>query len=282
MINESINPGGNAKNKLISEPSQNLKKNFVNLTVKALSVVISAWIFLYLLSIFGPTLFGLKSYHIQLVNSLVTVSIAFAIITATRRLTKRFSKTHPQFSESISFFIIILVSLVTSLSLLYQSNVNPQEILIAGSVVSIIVGIGMSTIIGNIFSGGLMLTTYPVKIGESIFIVGDNIRGRIEEISMLYTKIQTDEGKQYIVPNNAIIQGSVRILHDTPLLEQLPYGEGDYIEAIGGEEKYVGTVIRITPKFTVILNDEKTKESILANVMILSGNFTIVRRRLNS
>jgi len=279
VANEGIIPSGNAKNKSL-EPMQNLKKNFVNLTIKSFTVVISAWIFLYLLSIFGPTLFGLKHYHIQLLNSLVTISIAFAIITATRRLTKRFSKTHPQVTESISFFIIILVSLVTALSLLYQSNVNPQDILIAGSVVSIIVGIGMSTIIGNIFSGGLMLTTYPVKIGESIFIVGDNIRGRIEEITMLYTKVQTDEGKQYIVPNNAIIQGAVRILHDTPLLEQLPFGEGDNIEAIGGGEKYSGTVIRITPKFTVILNDEKTKESILANVMILSGNFTIIRKRL--
>ncbi len=30
----------------------------------------------------------------------------------------------------------------------------------------------------------------------------------------MYTTIQTDEGKEYIVPNNAIIQGSVRILKD--------------------------------------------------------------------
>ena len=121
-----------------------------------------------------------------------------------------------------------------------------------------------------------------VKIGESIFITGDNIRGRIEEISMLYTKVQTDEGKTYIIPNNAIIQGFVRILKDTSVVGQLPFGEGDYIEATSAQEKYSGIVIQITPRFTTILNDEKTKEFMLTNSMILSGNFTIVRHRLKS
>lgn len=94
-------------------------------------MVAGACVLLYLFSVFGPNLLGVKHYHIQIVDSAVTVSIAFAVITATRRLTKRFSKTHAQFSGSISFFIIIFVSLITALSLLYQSNVNPQEILIA-------------------------------------------------------------------------------------------------------------------------------------------------------
>ncbi len=270
---------GKTKHRSTLESYPSLQKEFLSFTIKTSLVVVGAWIFLYLFSVFGPNLFGVKHYHIQIVDSVVTVSIAFAVITATRRLTKRFSKMHAQFSHSISFFIIIFVSLVTALSLLYQSNVNPQEILIVGGVGSVIVGIGISTIVGNIFSGGLMLTTYPVKIGESIFIIGDNIRGRIEEVNMLYTQVQTDEGKKYIIPNNAIIQGFVRVLKDTPVVEQLPFGEGDRIEATSAQEKYVGTVIRITPKFTTILNDEKTKESVLSNSMILSGNFTIVRYR---
>ncbi len=265
------------------EPHLSLRKEFVSLSIKTILVVAGAWIFLYLFSVFGPNLFGVKHYHIQIVDSVVTVSIAFAVITATRRLTKRFSnRTNRQFLASTSFFIIILVSLVTALSLLYQSNINPQDILIAGGVVSVIIGIGVSTIMGNILSGGLMLTTHPVKIGESIFITGDNIRGRIEEISMLYTKVQTDEGKTYIIPNNAIIQGFVRILKDASVVGQLPFGEGDYIEATSAQEKYAGIVIQITPRFTTILNDEKTKEFILTNSMILSGNFTIVRHRLKS
>ena len=260
-----------------------LRREFYNLAIKFIFVSVGAWVSIHLFELFVAPSVGVTHTHIQILSVIAIVIISFAVITAIRRLLKEFaSKTHPQFSASLSFFIIIFISLVASLAILHQLNVNPQEILISGGVAAIILGIGVSTIVGNILSGGLILTTYPAKIGDSIHVVGDNIRGKIDEINMFYTKIQTDEGKEYIIPNNAIIQGNVRILKDIPIAAQLPYSEGDVIEMAGPLEKYVGTVIKITSKFTTILNDERTKEYILANSMVLQGNFTIVRHRAKS
>ena len=260
-----------------------LRNEFYTLAIKFILISVGSWISLHLFELFVAPSIGVTHTHIQIVSVIAIVTIAFAVITATRRLLKEFaSKTHPQFSASLTFFIMILITLVASLAILHQLNVNPQEILISGGVAAIILGIGVSTIVGNILSGGLILTTYPAKIGDSIHVVSDNIRGKIDEINMFYTKIQTDEGKEYIIPNNAIIQGNVRILKDIPIVEQLPYSEGDVIEISGPLEKYIGTVIRITSKFTTILNDERTKEYILANSMILQGNFTIVKHRTKS
>ena len=260
-----------------------LRNEFYTLVIKFILISIGSWISLHLFELFVAPSIGVTHTHIQIVSVIAIVVIAFAVITATRRLLKEFaSKTHPQFSASLTFFIMIFITLVASLAILHQLNVNPQEILISGGVAAIILGIGVSTIVGNILSGGLILTTYPAKIGDSIHVVSDNIRGKIDEINMFYTKIQTDEGKEYIIPNNAIIQGNVRILKDIPITEQLPYSEGDMIEISGPLEKYIGTVIRITSKFTTILNDERTKEYILANNMILQGNFTIVKHRTKS
>lgn len=260
-----------------------LRREFYNLAIKSILISVGAWVSIHLFELFVAPSIGVTHTHIQIVSVTAVVVISFAVIKATRRLLKEFArKTHPQFSASLSFFIIILVSLVAGFAILHQLNVNPQEILISGGVAAIILGIGLSTIIGNILSGGLILTTYPAKIGDSIHVVNDNIRGKIDEINMFYTKIQTDEGKEYIIPNNAIIQGDVRILKDIPIAAQLPYSEGDMIEMAGPLEKYVGTVIRITSKFTTILNDERTKEYILANSMVLQGNFTIVRHRAKS
>ena len=45
-----------------------------------------------------------------------------------------------------------------------------------------------------------MLTTFPAKIGDSIYIVNDKIRGRVDEINFIYTKIATEEGTEYAVP----------------------------------------------------------------------------------
>jgi len=260
-----------------------LRSEFYSLAIKFILISVGSWISLHLFELFVAPSVGVTHTHIQIASVIAVVVISFAVIKATRRLLKEFArKTHPQFSASLSFFIIILVSLAASFAILHQLNVNPQEILISGGVAAIILGIGLSTIIGNILSGGLILTTYPAKIGDSIHVVNDNIRGKIDEINIFYTKIQTDEGKEYIIPNNAIIQGDVRILKDTPISEQLPYSEGDIVEITGPLEKYVGTVIKITSKFTTILNDERTKEYILANSMILQGNFTIVKHRAKS
>ena len=259
---------------------KSLHKELYELAIKVILTVAITWVSLHLFEKFVAPLVGITHVHIQIAGILATVIISFLIITATRSLLKKYTiKTHPQFSASLSFFVVIVISLIASLSILHQLNVNPQEILISGGVAAIIVGIGISTIVGNILSSGLILTTYPAKIGDSIHVVNDNVRGKIQEINLMYTTIETDDGKEYIVPNNAIIQGNIRIKKDISIVDQLPYSEGDKVEITSSLEKYAGTVIKITPKFTTILNDERTKEYIVANSMILDGNFTIMKHR---
>ncbi|MHB8546502.1 MAG: mechanosensitive ion channel family protein [Nitrosotalea sp.] len=255
---------------------KSLKHEFTNLTIKAIVVAIISWISLYIFEIFVAPVMGLQYIHIQIAKTIVTIILALAIITAIRRVLKRFSNKMPaQFSAGISFFAIIVISLMASISLLYQWNIEPQEILVGGGVVAIIVGIGISTIVGNIFSGGLMLTTFPAKIGDSIMIVNDNIHGKVEEINMMYTKIITDHDTEYVVPNNAIIQGNVRIMKEIPLTDRLPYNEGDKIELKSSSDKYAGIITKITPEFTTILDGNK--EVIITNSSIFDGKFIITK-----
>ncbi|HJU14128.1 MAG TPA: mechanosensitive ion channel family protein [Candidatus Nitrosotalea sp.] len=259
------------------------QKEIYTLSLKIIATIVGTWAGLHLFELFAAPLLGITHLHIEIAGIVATVIIAFLIIAATRRLLRRFAgKVHPQFSASLSFFTIILISLVASLSVLHQLDVNPQEILISGGVAAIIVGIGVSTIVGNILSSGLILTTYPAKIGDTIQVVNDNIHGKIQEINLMYTTIQTDEGKEYVVPNNAIIQGNIRILKDVTAEEQLPYSEGDRVEFSSPHDRYAGTVIKVTPKFTTILDDGRTKEYVVANRSVLDGNYSIVRHRPNS
>lgn len=107
-----------------------------------------------------------------------------------------------------------MISLFATLSLFNQWNIDPQTIFVGGGVTAVIIGIALSTIVGNILSGGLVLTTFPAKIGDSILIVNDNLRGKIDEVNLLYTKILTDQGSEYFVPNNAVIQGNIRLIKE--------------------------------------------------------------------
>ncbi len=285
MNSSSANSKNISKNnqKLDLKPVHALKKDLKNLAVKAIVIITGAWIILYVFEIFVAPIIGLQHSHVQIVRSVITIAIAFVIITTTRRILKNFlDRIERQFSTGVSFFLILFVSLITGILVLYQWNVDPQEILVGGGVATVVLGIGSSTIIGNILSGGLMLATFPARIGDSIFIANDNVRGKIDEITMLYTKVVTDQGAQYIVPNSAIIQGNVRIVKEKSISEQLPFADGDYIELTDSTNKYVGVVVKINPTFTTLLADDGKKEVMVVNQMILNGKFIITKNKKSS
>ena len=260
---------------------QSLKKSFMNefksLAIKTVILIVIVRISIALFEIFFAPTLGLKHNYILIGETLATIAISFVVISLIRRFLKKTSVRMPaQFVASISFFSIVVISLIVSLILLYIWGVQPQTILVGGGVAAIVVGIGVSTIVGNILSGALMLTTFPAKIGDSIFIVNDNVRGTIEEISMLYTKIHTDKEIEYIVPNSAIIQGLIRISKEGDLRRQLPYVKGDKIELSTGSDKFSGIVSNMTPVFTTLLDDDR--EIIIVNRSVLEGKFIIVKK----
>ena len=256
-------------------------KRLIRLSIKALVLVGSTWLCLHVIDLIWP--YGsLKQVQVRIAGSMATIVISFIIITAIRRLLQTtVSKVGPHLSASVSFFIAVTISLIAMISLMYQWNTNPESILVGGGVTAIIVGIGVSTIIGNMLSAGIMLTAFPARIGETINIVNDNIVGKVAEINFIFTKIITNEGAEYVVPNNAIVQGNVRISKGpAPCSSQLPYVEGDNIELKKDSSTvYCGTIIRITSNFTTLLHNENgTTETILANSAILSGNFVILKK----
>jgi len=266
----------------IVEPPR-LHEKLVHLSIKALVLVVVTWLCLYLVSLVGPYI-GIKQLHIQIAGSIATIIISFVVITAIRGLLQTtLVKISPHLSASISFFIAVTISLIAIISLMYQWNTNPESILVGGGVAAIIVGIGVSTIIGNMLSAALMLTAFPARIGDSIQVVNDNIGGKIAEINFFFTRITTSEGAEYVVPNNAIVQGNVRITKDMPIYNlQLPFREGDDIEVKDCSTLYRGTVNRITANFTTLRHGPNNSyETILANRAIVAGNFVVIKRTLD-
>ena len=257
-----------------------LHEKLIRLSIKTLVLVMVTWLCLYLVGLVGAYI-GIKQLHIQIAGSIATIIISFIVISAIRGLLQTTAvKIGRHLSASISFFIAVTISLIAIVSLMYQWNTNPESILVGGGVAAIIVGIGVSTIIGNMLSAALMLTTFPAKIGDSIQVVNDNIRGKIAEINFFFTRITTSEGTEYVVPNNAIVQGNVRIIKNMPLNSlELPFIEGDDIEIKDSSTTYRGIVNRITTNFTTLRHGpNNSNETILANRAIVAGNFVVIKR----
>jgi small conductance mechanosensitive channel len=260
--------------------SGTLKQRLIRLSVGAAIAIILTWIGLYLFqTVLAPSL-GIMHLHIQIGGTVATIAISFVIISTIRRILRKSTTIlSPHLIAVISSFVIILISLIAIVVLMYQWGFNPQTILVGGGVVAIIVGIALSTIVGNLLSGGLVLTTFPAKIGDAVFVVNDNIHGIIEEVNLLYTKVITESGGEYFVPNSAVVQGNVRLIKEamTAIRDELPFSEGDHIEIASPTNKYIGTVSKITPKFSSLITDDGSKEVNLPNSTIISGQFVITK-----
>jgi small-conductance mechanosensitive channel len=198
-------------------------------------------------------------------------------------LMRRFNKTLAGYTghhmaSLITFFMIILACIGTLFGILNTLHVPSDTLLLGGGVVSIVVGLLVSTLFGNVISGGLMLTTFPFKVGDGVLV--NNIPGRIEEITTLYTRISNNSGSETIIPNSAIVQGSVSLSKLTSdgaeLASRLHYSVGDrvYTTYIGGE----GVVAEITPFHTKVILDSN-REAVIPNTAVFSGSVQIARVR---
>jgi len=261
-----------------NRPPKTFVSELISLAKKILLAIVAIWISLYLFDVFVAPQLGLKQFQIQVTSSVAIIVISLVVITAVRGLVNKASaKIGPQLSATISFFTIVTVSLITIIVLMNEWQVNPQNVLIGGGVAAIIIGIALSTIVGNILSGGLMLTTFPAKIGDPIFVVNDNIHGIVEEISFMYTKVISETGTEYIVPNSAIVQGTIRIMKEARIIDSLPYAAGEHVEISYGDEKYTGKVTKISSRFTSLTSDDGGKEIVIPNISVMSGKFIIIK-----
>jgi small conductance mechanosensitive channel len=279
-------PSTNSKLSKADPKAETLRQALVSLAIRTTVVIILTWAILYLFESVLAQPLGITDLQINISGSVATITISFVLIATIRRL---IHKNIPMISQHlmavISSFVVILVSLIAIIVLMYLWNFDPQTILVGGGVVAIVVGIALSTIVGNILSGGLVLTTFPSKIGDAVFIVNDNIRGVIEEVNLLYTKVITDVGTEYFVPNSAVVQGTVRLIKEgVTTKDQLPFNEGDHIELASSSinSRYIGTVSKITPRFSSLITDDASKEVMLSNSSLISGQFIIIKDRVKT
>lgn len=143
------------KDKKLDSIKKSNKAEFRSLVIKTVILIIAVRISIALFEIFFAPNLGLRRNHILVGETLVTIAVSFVVISSIRGVLKRISTKMPaQFIASISFFSIIAISAIASLILLYLWGVQPQTILVGGGVAAVVIGIGVSTVVGNILSGG--------------------------------------------------------------------------------------------------------------------------------
>lgn len=104
-----------------------------------------------------------------------------------------------------------------------------QALLASSAVLAILAGLAFNTPLSNLGSGLLVAFAQPLRLGDRVTI-GDHT-GFVEEMSLLYTALVTDEGRRVFIPNSQLTSVSIvnRTIRDPrrAVSVEVPVGLGD-------------------------------------------------------
>ena len=213
----------------------------------------------------------------QAVEIIISIVFWAAAIVIIRRFKSRMSqRMGSQAATIIQYVMLTLAILIMTFGILNILQVSATDLLTGAGIISITVGLVISTFVGSLLSGFLVFTTYQFKEGDDVMV--NSIPGKVTEMTALVMRIQTDMG-QVTIPNSAIASGGIIVTavrkYDVPLKEgRLHYAVGDRVMTSYMNEQ--GIVKEVTLYHTVVLLDSG-KEITFINSSVLSGSVAIAK-----
>jgi small-conductance mechanosensitive channel len=143
----------------------------------------------------------------------VRFTLNFALSRYERRLTERDPSVAARRRTTFRFLLRVAVALTALVGVWSVLSIFPatQEVsrafLASSAVLAVIAGLALTTPLGNLGSGVLLAFTQPVRLGDRITI-GDH-SGIVDEISLSYTALATEEGRRIFVPNTTMVSTTV-------------------------------------------------------------------------
>jgi len=152
--------------------------------ISSLKMIIALIIFL-----FGFFLGGLYKRYISILSAKRT-----SISASTRTLL-----------SNLGYYFIIVISFFISLKML---GINLSSLTLVAGALSVGIGFGLQNIVSNFVSGMILMFEKSVKVDDYVEL-SDSLRGKIVDIRMRSTVINTNANIDVIVPNQNFIQNNV-------------------------------------------------------------------------
>ncbi len=155
---------------------------------------------------------GNSQLSIATVAGLLLLIIAFwwgakIIESSIRRLAAR-SPQLANSSGSVFAWTRILrytIWIAGSFAALSYMGIDLTGLAILGGAIGVGVGLGLQSIVANFVSGIILLLEKTLKVGDFVELQS-GVRGNVQEISLRYTRITTNDDVDIIVPNNEFTQ----------------------------------------------------------------------------
>lgn len=100
--------------------------------------------------------------------------------------------------------ILVFIYLITILRVL---GIDTSSFVALFTVGTLAVSLAVQSVISNFASGMILATNHPFKEGDFVEIAGTS--GTVESTALFSTKIKTPDNKVVVIPNSAVVSGSI-------------------------------------------------------------------------
>ena len=104
--------------------------------------------------------------------------------------------------QRVALAIVAAIGIWSVLSIFPQTQELGRALLASGAVLAVIAGVALSPPLGNLGAGLIVAFSQPVRLGDRVSI--GETTGFVEEISLIYTVLVSDDNRRIFVPNTQL------------------------------------------------------------------------------
>ncbi len=161
------------------------------------------------------TLFVFNEQAISLLSlfkMVLLIIISFMLGGFYKRWVMSLSRRWPDMSQmsirltsNIGYYLIVFIGLMIALA---SIGIDMTSISLIAGALSIGIGFGLQTVVSNLIAGIILMFERTIRIGDTIEI-SDTLRGKVTDMRIRSTTIQTFDNIDIVVPNASFIQNHV-------------------------------------------------------------------------
>lgn len=123
-------------------------------------------------------------------------------------------QTGAKFRRQLTGFLLVNIGIVTFLvALPLADELRGQLLALVGIVVSAALALSSTTLLGNMMAGAMLRLIKSYRVGDFLR-VADHF-GRVSEMGLLHTEIQTEDRDLVTLPNLYLVNNSYRVLRSS-------------------------------------------------------------------
>lgn len=125
------------------------------------------------------------------------------VATRIETVASRGARTRLRLIRRLVFVIIVVIGIGIALSQFDKLNRLANAVLASSAVLGLVLGFAAQKVLANPLAGILLAVTQPIRIGDTVTI--DDNTGRVDDLTLSHTFIDTGDGRMVIVPNETVV-----------------------------------------------------------------------------